>query len=107
MTADSPSRRTLVRSLTLQSQFPLKHGETLDEGGVEMLSDDARPDERSQLGGRAALGIRVGELEDLGSLTGHGVLPDLTDFDRCEVWRRVRVGMRHANDHYHPDPFVE
>jgi hypothetical protein len=79
--------------LTLQSQFPLKHGETLDECRVEMLSDDARPNKRSQLGGRAALGIRVGELEDLGSLTGHGVLPHLTDLDRCEVWRRVRVGM--------------
>jgi hypothetical protein len=60
--------------VTLHGQFPLEHGEALDKGGVEMLPDDARPDERSQLGGRAALGIRVRKLEDLGSLTGDGVL---------------------------------
>jgi hypothetical protein len=72
-----------------------------------VLADDARPDERGQLGGRAALRVHVGKLEDRCTLTGDGVLPDLTDLDRCEVWRDVRVGMRHANDHYHPDPFLE
>jgi hypothetical protein len=58
-----------------------------------MLPGDARADERGQLGGRAALGIRVGKLEDRGALTGDGVLPDLADLDGGEVGRGVRVGV--------------
>ena len=55
-----------------------------------MLPDNARPDERGQLGGRAALGILEGKLEDRGTLTGDGVLPDLADLYRSTIWLAVR-----------------
>jgi hypothetical protein len=62
---------------------------------VAVLAHNARASVRGQLGGRATLGILEGKLEDRGALTGDGVLPDLADLERCEVWRTVRVGMRH------------
>src|SRR4029450_7463925 len=79
--------------VTLQGQFSLEHGEALDESRMVVLADDPRPNERRQLGGRAALTVHVGKLEDRCTLTRDGVLPDLADLDRCEVWRAVRVGV--------------
>jgi hypothetical protein len=80
----------------LQGQLALEHGEALDDGGVAVLADDARPNQGGQLAGHAAFGILVGKLQDRGALTGDGVLPDLADLDRREVWRTVRVRMRHV-----------
>ena len=60
-----------------------------------MLADDTRSNKRGELGSRAALRVLVGKFEDGGALAGDGILPNLTDLDRCTVWRAVRVGVRH------------
>jgi hypothetical protein len=69
--------------VALDGQLPLEDGEALDDVGVAMLADDACPDERCELGDRAALRIPVGELEDRGALPSDGILPDLPDLNRC------------------------
>src|SRR5262249_59387059 len=53
-------------------------------------------DTREQLGHYPAIGVAVGKLENRGALTSDGVFPNLADLDRCEVGRRVGIGMRHG-----------
>jgi hypothetical protein len=80
----------------LKRQLAFKDGEAFDKGGMAVLPNNTRPDERRQFHGRAALGIVPGKLEDRRTLTSDGVLPDLADLDRREIWRAVRVRVRHA-----------
>jgi hypothetical protein len=70
----------------------------LDQSGMAVLSNDPRPNERGQLGGRAARRVVPGTLQDRGAFPGDGVLPDLPDSYRGAIRRAVRVGVRHAND---------
>lgn len=57
-----------------------------------------RPDERSQLRGRAACRVVPGALENRGAFPSDGVLPDLTDLYRSEIRWAVGVGVRHATE---------
>src|SRR5262249_1961865 len=85
-------------SAALHGQFAFEHGETLDQRRMAVFADHPRPGTRKQLSDYAALGVLVGKLDNRGALSRHGVLPDLADFDRGAVRRRVRVGMRHLHN---------
>jgi hypothetical protein len=77
-------------------QLTLQRGEALDQGGMTVFPNDACPNERSQLGGRAARRIVPRTLQDRGAFPGDGVLPDFADFYRCTIRRAVRAGVRYA-----------
>src|SRR5690349_21852427 len=82
--------------LKLQGKFALEHGEALHNRGVAVLANDSGPDQRGQLRGHAAFAVLRWKLEDPGALPGNRVLPNLTDLDRGEIRRAVRIGMRHS-----------
>jgi len=84
--------------VTLDGQLALKGGEALDNRTVAVLASNARPHEGGEFGDGAPLRVRPGKLKDRGPLAGNGILPNLADLDRGEVWRTVPVGVRYAND---------
>ena len=65
---------------------------------MAVLADNTRAGGRRQLGRRAALGVRVGKLEDRRALPSNRVLENLADPNRVEVRRTVRIGVRHADN---------
>ena len=65
---------------------------------MTVFADDAPADEGGQLGDGTTLRVRMGKLEDRGTLARGGVLPNLADLDRCEVRWTACVGMRHPAD---------
>jgi hypothetical protein len=82
--------------VALHGQVTLEHGELLEKSGMAMFPHDTRPNERGQLGGRAARRIVPGTLQNRGAFPGDGVLPDLADFYRCAIRRAVLFGVRHG-----------
>ena len=54
---------------------------------MSVFPHDTRPDERGQLGGRAARRIVPGALQDRSALPGDGVLPDLAELYRSAIRR--------------------
>src|SRR6266498_110515 len=77
-------------------QLALEHGEALDHRSMAVLANNARTNERGQLVDRAALGVLPRKLENREALTVNGILPNLANLNGGEVWRAVRVGVRHA-----------
>ena len=63
---------------------------------MAVFADDTRPNESSQLGGRAACRVVPGALQDHGAFPGDGVFPYFANFYRCAIGGAVRVGVRHA-----------
>src|SRR5215813_13942804 len=83
--------------VSLHHQLTLERGESFDQSGMAVFPHDARPNQRGQLGSRAARRVVPRTLQDRGAFPGDGVYPDLADAYRCAVRRTVRVGVRHAN----------
>jgi hypothetical protein len=54
----------------LDGQLTLEHGKLLHQRGVIVLASHAHADQRAQLGGRAALGVVPGTLQDDDALPG-------------------------------------
>ena len=71
-TRDFPLVQHACLPVALQGQLALKQGEALEQGGVAMLPDDARANERGQLDGGAALVVVLGGWRILPSSPGTG-----------------------------------
>src|SRR5262249_38858836 len=80
----------------LHGQLAVENAEAFHDRGMAVFADDFGSDTREQLGHYPAIGVAVGKLENRGALTSDGVFPNLADLDRCEVGRRVGIGMRHG-----------
>ena len=75
-----------------------KKGEALDQSGMEVFPHDTRANECSEFGGRAALRVVPGTLQDRGAFTGDGVYPNLADLYRGAIRRAVWVGVPHGTE---------
>jgi hypothetical protein len=84
--------------VALNGQLTVKDREAFDHRWVAMLAQNAGPDEGDELGDEAVVRILPRELEDGAALTRDGILPNLSDLNRSQVRRAVRVGMRHPAD---------
>src|SRR5262249_11480827 len=89
--------------VALDGQLTLEHGEALDKDGMPVFPGDTRPNQRGQLGGRAARRIVPRTLQERSALPGDRILPDLTDLYGSVIWRALWVGVPHATELRIPD----
>jgi hypothetical protein len=68
------------------------------ESGMEVFPHDTRANECSELGGRAALRVVPGTLQDRGAFTRDRVYPNLADLYRGAIRRAVWVGVPHGTE---------